>query len=189
MDTLHTVLRNIRGETKSRRDHLSVFREFLGHLDRIGPRSPLRRLRAGAGALQRDVRGTSWRQVDGYLAYRASKYSRRDQVAARSSVGVSRVPGASRPHRAPLAASATSGGSWRASTRRSGDILEASRWIPCIPCFEIFAARPSRGAIICRCFASSWGISTASGPARRFGDFGRELARFNETFGGHPGGK
>jgi hypothetical protein len=37
MDNLHSVLRNIRGETKSaRRDHLSVFREFLGHLDRIG---------------------------------------------------------------------------------------------------------------------------------------------------------
>jgi hypothetical protein len=37
MDTLHTVLRNIRGETKSaRRDHLTVFREFLTHLDRIG---------------------------------------------------------------------------------------------------------------------------------------------------------
>jgi len=36
MDTLHSVLRNIRGETKSRRDHLTVFREFLHHLDRIG---------------------------------------------------------------------------------------------------------------------------------------------------------
>jgi hypothetical protein len=36
MDTLHTVLRSIRSETKARRDHLSVFREFLGHLDRIG---------------------------------------------------------------------------------------------------------------------------------------------------------
>jgi hypothetical protein len=36
MDTLHTVLRSIRGETKARRDHLTVFREFLGHLDRIG---------------------------------------------------------------------------------------------------------------------------------------------------------
>ena len=36
MDTLHTVLRTIRGETKSRRDHLTVFREFLTHLDRIG---------------------------------------------------------------------------------------------------------------------------------------------------------
>ncbi len=40
MDTLHTVLRSIRGETKSRRDHLTVFREFLGHLDRIGKRNP-----------------------------------------------------------------------------------------------------------------------------------------------------
>jgi hypothetical protein len=37
MDTLHTVIRTIRGETKeSRRDHLTVFREFLHHLDRIG---------------------------------------------------------------------------------------------------------------------------------------------------------
>jgi hypothetical protein len=36
MDTLHTVLRTIRGETKSRRDHLTVFRDFLDHLDRIG---------------------------------------------------------------------------------------------------------------------------------------------------------
>jgi hypothetical protein len=39
MDALHSVLRNIRGETKARRDHLAVFREFLGHLDRIGRRS------------------------------------------------------------------------------------------------------------------------------------------------------
>jgi hypothetical protein len=35
MDTLHTVMRSIRGETKARRDHISVFREFLDHLDRI----------------------------------------------------------------------------------------------------------------------------------------------------------
>ena len=35
MDTLHTVMRSIRGETKTRRDHLSVFREFLDHLDRV----------------------------------------------------------------------------------------------------------------------------------------------------------
>jgi hypothetical protein len=34
MDTLHSVLRSIRGETKARRDHLEVFREFLDHLDR-----------------------------------------------------------------------------------------------------------------------------------------------------------
>ena len=41
MDTLHTVLRTIR-EGKSRRDHLDVFREFLGHLDRISRRASLR---------------------------------------------------------------------------------------------------------------------------------------------------
>jgi hypothetical protein len=38
MDTLHTVLRAIRGETKSR-SHLNVFREFLGHLDRVAKRA------------------------------------------------------------------------------------------------------------------------------------------------------
>lgn len=42
MDTLHSVLRNIRGETKSsRRDHLTVFREFLHQLDRMS-RKPAR---------------------------------------------------------------------------------------------------------------------------------------------------
>lgn len=35
MDTLHTVMRSIRGESKARRNHISVFREFLDHLDRI----------------------------------------------------------------------------------------------------------------------------------------------------------
>jgi hypothetical protein len=38
MDTLHTVLRSIRNETKGRRDHISVFREFLDHLDRAARR-------------------------------------------------------------------------------------------------------------------------------------------------------
>jgi hypothetical protein len=36
MDTLHHVLRSIRHDTKAKPDHLNVFREFLGHLDRIG---------------------------------------------------------------------------------------------------------------------------------------------------------
>lgn len=43
MDTLHTVLRSIRGETKARRDHLDVFREFLDHLDRASRRKPVAR--------------------------------------------------------------------------------------------------------------------------------------------------
>jgi hypothetical protein len=43
MDTLHTVLRSFRRETKSRRDHLNVFREFLDHLDRTARRRPMAR--------------------------------------------------------------------------------------------------------------------------------------------------
>jgi hypothetical protein len=39
MDNLHSVIRTIRSETKSRRDHLAVFREFLSHLDRISRRA------------------------------------------------------------------------------------------------------------------------------------------------------
>jgi hypothetical protein len=35
MDTLHIVLPSIRGETKSRKNHVLAFREFLDHLDRI----------------------------------------------------------------------------------------------------------------------------------------------------------
>ena len=39
MDNLHSVIRNIKGETKPvRRDHLTVFREFISQLDRIGKR-------------------------------------------------------------------------------------------------------------------------------------------------------
>lgn len=43
MDTLHNVIRSIKSETKSetksRPDHLTVFREFLGHLDRAAKRA------------------------------------------------------------------------------------------------------------------------------------------------------
>jgi phage baseplate assembly protein W len=42
VDSLHTVLRTIRGERKKRPDHLTVFREFLDQLDRVG-RAPLPR--------------------------------------------------------------------------------------------------------------------------------------------------
>lgn len=44
MDTLHSVLRTIHHENKARtaprRDHLTVFREFLDHLDRAARRKP-----------------------------------------------------------------------------------------------------------------------------------------------------
>lgn len=42
MDTLHTVLRAIRPERKSAPDHLTVFREFLAHLDKIQHKAPVR---------------------------------------------------------------------------------------------------------------------------------------------------
>lgn len=49
MDTLHTVLRSMRGETKTRRDHLDVFRAFLDHLGRASRRrAPPRSVKAKA---------------------------------------------------------------------------------------------------------------------------------------------
>lgn len=42
MDRLHRVLSSIRTETKSTRDHHSVFREFLTHLEAQGRASPKR---------------------------------------------------------------------------------------------------------------------------------------------------
>ena len=35
MDTLHSVMRSLRPAHKRKRDHLTVFREFLSHLDRV----------------------------------------------------------------------------------------------------------------------------------------------------------
>lgn len=45
MDTLHSVLRTLRGE-RPRQDHLTVFREFLNHLDRVNARVALRDVKA-----------------------------------------------------------------------------------------------------------------------------------------------
>jgi hypothetical protein len=57
MDTLHTVLRSLRPETKSRRDHLDVFREFLNHLDRAARRKhPPRTAKAAKGRAKRGKR-------------------------------------------------------------------------------------------------------------------------------------
>ena len=63
MDTLHTVLRSIRGETNSRRNHLSVFREFLDHLDRISrsrdksPRAPRTKANGERKSVHRNGKG------------------------------------------------------------------------------------------------------------------------------------
>ena len=42
MDTLHTVLRAIQPEKKSAPDHLTVFREFLSHLEKIQHKAPVK---------------------------------------------------------------------------------------------------------------------------------------------------
>lgn len=46
MDELHSVLRSPRPAPKARRDHLTVFREFLNHLDRIGKETATRDVKA-----------------------------------------------------------------------------------------------------------------------------------------------
>ncbi|MBY0382581.1 MAG: hypothetical protein K2W78_11750 [Xanthobacteraceae bacterium] len=40
MDKLHTVIQSISGETKSKPAHLTVFREFLAHLEKIQHKAP-----------------------------------------------------------------------------------------------------------------------------------------------------
>ena len=40
MDTLHQTLNAIRGESKTSKDHLSVFREFLDRLDQMQRKAP-----------------------------------------------------------------------------------------------------------------------------------------------------
>lgn len=46
MDSLHGVLRAIRGDAKPKRNHLTVFREFIAHLDRAAKRAPRRSVKA-----------------------------------------------------------------------------------------------------------------------------------------------
>ena len=42
MDNLHATLAELRAETKSSRDHLTVFREFLEQLDQLQRHAPVR---------------------------------------------------------------------------------------------------------------------------------------------------
>jgi hypothetical protein len=56
MDTLHTVLRSLRGETKNDRAHLDVFREFLAHLDKLSRTAPARPSRGKPGAPRKTAR-------------------------------------------------------------------------------------------------------------------------------------
>ena len=46
MDTLHSVMRSLRPVQKRKRDHLTVFREFLSHLDRVSKANAVRDVKA-----------------------------------------------------------------------------------------------------------------------------------------------
>lgn len=46
MDQLHSVLRSLRPLQKKKRDHLTVFREFLSHLDRVSKQGAARDVKA-----------------------------------------------------------------------------------------------------------------------------------------------
>lgn len=57
MDTLHDVMRSIsesKADTPPRRDHLTVFREFLDHLDRASRKKA--RVRAANGSTKSKTR-------------------------------------------------------------------------------------------------------------------------------------
>jgi hypothetical protein len=56
MDSLHSVLRSIRGD-RPRRDHLAVFREFLSHLDRASRAASARDVKAARGVRRKPRRG------------------------------------------------------------------------------------------------------------------------------------
>lgn len=42
MDTLHSMMRTLRPESKAGAGHLNVFREFLRHLDSIQRKAPVK---------------------------------------------------------------------------------------------------------------------------------------------------
>jgi hypothetical protein len=57
MDTLHTVLRSLRGETKTDRKDLDVFREFIAHLEKLNRKTPSRSSsRSAAGSRRKTAR-------------------------------------------------------------------------------------------------------------------------------------
>ncbi len=56
MDSLHDVMRSIRPETKSGKDHLSVFREFLAHLDHLQRKAQAAKPRARPAVRRRPAR-------------------------------------------------------------------------------------------------------------------------------------
>jgi len=56
MDELHTVIQSISGEAKARPAHLTVFREFLAHLEKIQHKAPRAPVRAASKPVKRKPR-------------------------------------------------------------------------------------------------------------------------------------
>jgi hypothetical protein len=57
MDSLHATLSSLRTETKSARDHLTVFREFLTRLDQLQRQAPpMKALRAKSPLRRKSAR-------------------------------------------------------------------------------------------------------------------------------------
>jgi hypothetical protein len=57
MDNLHTMLRTISGETKSKPEHLTVFREFLAHLEKVQRKAPRSIVKPAKPARRKPKRG------------------------------------------------------------------------------------------------------------------------------------
>lgn len=58
MDKLHTVIQSISGETKAKPAHLTVFREFLAHLEKIQHKAPRASARPATKPAKRKPRRT-----------------------------------------------------------------------------------------------------------------------------------
>ena len=78
MDSLHATLAALRTETKSEKDHLTVFREFLAQLDELQRHTPAKapRIKRCRGASRRGAGGARSSRVPGAMQRAAS--SRRD---------------------------------------------------------------------------------------------------------------
>ena len=58
MDKLHTVIQSLNGEAKAKPAHLTVFREFLAHLEKIQHKAPRAPVRATAKPARRRPKRT-----------------------------------------------------------------------------------------------------------------------------------
>jgi hypothetical protein len=56
MDTLHATLASLRPETKSTKNHLTIFREFLAQLDELQRRAPVKEPRVKLPARRKAAR-------------------------------------------------------------------------------------------------------------------------------------